>query len=48
MIRSAQLPVLRAGRRVLIPRQAFIEWIKAQSEWPGLGAGARDEYHDHS
>lgn len=34
IIRSARLPVLRAGRRVLIPRQAFMDWLQAQAPRP--------------
>jgi excisionase family DNA binding protein len=34
LIRAGQLPVLRVDRRVLIPRQAFQEWLQAQVERP--------------
>jgi excisionase family DNA binding protein len=34
LIRAGQLRVLRVGRRVLIPRQVFQEWLQAQAERP--------------
>jgi excisionase family DNA binding protein len=37
MLRAGELPVVRMGRSVRIPRRALIEWIEARTE-PGRRA----------
>lgn len=32
MVNRADFPKLRVGKRILIPREAFMRWLEAQTE----------------
>ena len=47
MLRAGELPVIRLGRSVRIPRRALAEWIEQRTEqggaggsWPWSGSGS--------